>query len=98
MNRAASSAWDDHLYRKLLRHALLRLFFLYFTPLLLLALFFHVQYRVFLDDVEERHRQSLAEHQAGMLGRLPGRPLAELDGAGLPVAGPRTHPAAGGSG
>jgi two-component system, NtrC family, sensor kinase len=58
---------SDDLYRVLLRHVLVRLIFLYFVPLLLLALFFHVQYRFVVKDVEQRHLQSVAEHQAGLL-------------------------------
>jgi len=34
------------LYRALLRHALFRFSFLYFIPLLMLTLFFHLQYRI----------------------------------------------------
>ena len=55
----------DILYRTLLRHAMLRTVFLYFIPLLLLTLFFHIQHNFVLRDIEIRHRQALAQHQAG---------------------------------
>lgn len=68
----------DALYRELLRHAVVRLLFLYFTPLLLLALFFHVQYRLVVRDLEGRHLQSIAEHQAGLLNMYLGDRLLNL--------------------
>jgi signal transduction histidine kinase len=77
---AASSTSRDNLYRNLLRHAVVRLIFLYFVPLLLLTLFFHIQYRLFLNDVEARHVQSLAEHQAGLLDMFLGDRLLNLTG------------------
>lgn len=57
----------DTLYRALFRHALVRVVFIYFTPLLLLSMFFHVQYRSLVRDIEQRHLESMAEHQAGLL-------------------------------
>jgi signal transduction histidine kinase len=68
----------DTLYRGLLRHALIRLTFLYFIPLLLLTLFFHVQYRLVVREAEERHRESLAYHQAAMLEMYLGDRLLDL--------------------
>ncbi len=68
----------DILYRTLLRHALVRTVFLYFIPLLLLTLFFHIQYRLVLRDIEVRHQLSLAEHQAGMLDMFLGDRLLNL--------------------
>ncbi len=70
----------DAAYRALLRHALLRLVFLYFIPLLLLTVFFHVQYRIVARDAERRHLQSLAEHQAAMLEMYLGDRLLNLTG------------------
>ena len=70
----------DILYRTLLRHAVVRLVFLYFIPLLLLTLFFHVQYRLILRDLEDRHLQSMAEHQAGLLDMFLGDRLLNLTG------------------
>ena len=68
----------DSRYRALLRHALLRLVGLYFIPLLLLTLFFHFQYRIVLREIERRHVQSLAEHQAGLLNMFLGDRLLNL--------------------
>lgn len=68
------------IYRNLLRHALVRLVFLYFVPLLLLTLFFHIQYHLFLRDVQAQHRRSLAEHQAGLLDMFLGDRLLNLSG------------------
>jgi signal transduction histidine kinase len=70
----------DKLYRNLLRHAVVRLIFLYFVPLLLLTLFFNLQYRLFLKDMEASHRQSLAEHQAALLDMFLGDRLLNLTG------------------
>jgi len=57
----------DVLYRRLLRHVVLRLFFLYFAPLFLLTLFFHMQYGLVLSETRDRHMKVLAEQQAAML-------------------------------
>jgi len=57
----------DVLFRQLLRHVVLRLFFLYFIPLFLLALFFHVQYRIILNETRDRHMKALVEQQSAML-------------------------------
>ena len=65
-------------YRTLLRHALVRTVFLYFIPLLLLTLFFHIQYTLVLRDIEARHQVSLAQHQAGMLDMFLGDRLLNL--------------------
>jgi two-component system NtrC family sensor kinase len=73
-----SADLHDTLYRGLLRHALMRLTFLYFIPLLLLTLFFHVQYRLVVTDAEQRHRESLAYHQAAMLELYLGDRLLNL--------------------
>jgi two-component system NtrC family sensor kinase len=69
-----------NLYRVLLRHAVVRLIFLYFVPLLLLTVFFHLQYRLVLKDIGRRHQQSLAEHQAGLLDMFLGDRLLNLTG------------------
>jgi len=78
--RSEAETMQRSLYRDLLRHALVRLVLLYFVPLLLLALFFHLQYRLFIRDTEERHRQSLAAHQAAMLEGFLGDRLLNLTG------------------
>ena len=72
----------DHvvLYRAFLRDALFRLTVLYFVPLLLLTLFFHIQYRIVAQDSERRHLQSMAEHQAGLLDLYLGDRLLNLAG------------------
>ena len=41
--------------------------FLYFVPLLLLTLFFHIQYSLVVKDAEQQHRESLVHHQAALL-------------------------------
>ena len=77
----ARPEWSrDAVYRALLRHALLRLVFLYFIPLLLLTVFFHVQYRLVARDAERRHLRALAEHQAAMLDLFLGDRLLNLTG------------------
>lgn len=78
--RSEAERVQRSLYRELLRHALVRLVLLYFIPLLLLALFFHLQYRLFIRDTEERHLQSLAAHQAAMLEGFLGDRLLNLTG------------------
>lgn len=75
----ARPTWGrDVTYRTLLRHALLRLVFFYFIPLLLLTVFFHLQYRLVVRDIEKRHLQALAEHQAAMLEVFLGDRLLNL--------------------
>ncbi len=50
--------------RELFWHTLGRMLLLYFVPLLLLAVFFHVQYRDVRRDSLRLHLEGLAEHQA----------------------------------
>jgi signal transduction histidine kinase len=77
----AHPAWGrGATYRALLRHALLRLVFLYFIPLLLLTVFFHVQYRLVSRESERRHLLALADHQAAMLDLFLGDRLLNLTG------------------
>ena len=54
---------DPH-FRGLFWHTLGRMLLLYFVPLLLLAIFFQIQYRRLLRDGVRAHLQVLAEHQA----------------------------------
>ena len=68
----------DDIYRGLLRHALVRLTFLYFIPLLLLTLFFHLQYRLVVRDADQRHLELLAYQQAAMLEMYLGDRLLNL--------------------
>jgi len=68
----------DDIYRGLLRHALVRLTFLYFIPLLLLTLFIHLQYRLVVRDVDQRHRGLLAYQEAAMLEMYLGDRLLNL--------------------
>lgn len=70
----------DSLYGRLLRHALIRLVFIYYVPLLLIALFFHLQYRRVVRDTQQRHLVSLAEHQASTLDMFLGDRLVDLVG------------------
>ena len=77
----ARPEWSrDAAYRALLRHALLRLVFLYFIPLLLLTVFFHVQYRIVARDAAHRHLQAMAEHQAALIDLFLGDRLLNLTG------------------
>jgi two-component system NtrC family sensor kinase len=61
--RSTASADSRH-YRELFRHTLSRQILLYFMPLLLLAVFFHLQYRRLLRDSARAHLAVIAEHQA----------------------------------
>jgi len=54
----------DRHYRELFWAIVGRLVLLYFVPLLLLAVFFHVQYGFLLRDSQRAHLQVVAEHQA----------------------------------
>ena len=65
-------------YRALLRHALVRLLVLYFIPLLMLTVFFHVAFRLVAREAAARHRESLAAHQAVMLEMYLGDRLLNL--------------------
>ncbi|MEW6742087.1 MAG: hypothetical protein AB1486_04950 [Planctomycetota bacterium] len=51
-------------YRELLWHTLTRLIVLYFLPLLLLAIFFNLQYRQLFEASRRAHLAVLAEQQA----------------------------------
>jgi len=51
-------------FRELFWHTLGRMVLLYFVPLLLLATFFHFQYRHLLRESQRAHLQVIAEHQA----------------------------------
>ncbi len=61
--KASASTGDGH-GRELFWHTLGRLLLLYFVPLLLLAGFFHVQYRAVRRDSLRAHLEGLAEQQA----------------------------------
>jgi len=62
-NRGPESATSRQ-FRGLFWHTLGRMLLLYFVPLLLLAIFFQVQYRRLFRDSLRAHLQVLAEHQA----------------------------------
>jgi two-component system NtrC family sensor kinase len=57
-------AVDSRHRRELFRHTLSRQILLYFMPLLLLAAFFHIQYRHLLRESARAHLAVIAEHQA----------------------------------
>jgi len=57
-------AADGRHRRELFRHTLSRQILLYFMPLLLLAAFFHLQYRHLLQDSARAHLAVIAEQQA----------------------------------
>jgi hypothetical protein len=52
-----------------------RLILLYFAPLLLLSIFFHLQYRHLVRDSLQAHLEVIAEHQAYHTGRC----VADMD-------------------
>ncbi len=60
----SSGSQRDPRGRELFWNTLGRLILLYFAPLLLLAAFFHVQYRRLVADSLQAHLQVIAEHQA----------------------------------
>lgn len=57
----------SHHYRELLWHTLARQILLYFIPLLLLAAFFHFQYRHLIQESQSAHLAIIAEQQANTL-------------------------------
>ena len=57
---------DPH-FREVFWHTFGRMILLYFMPLLLLAAFFHVQYRQILREGHRAHLAVIAEHQANTL-------------------------------
>jgi two-component system, NtrC family, sensor kinase len=56
--------WEDPYARELFWATFVRLLLLYFAPLLLLVVFFHVQYSRLLRDGLRAHLAVIAEHQA----------------------------------
>ena len=54
-------------HRKLMRRTLLHLLSIYFLPLLLLTVYFHLQSLNLRQEGHQRHLQSIAEYQARML-------------------------------
>src|SRR3989339_1091173 len=54
-------------YHELLWQTLRRQLLLYFLPLILLALFFHIQYRTIVKESRRAHLEVIAEHQANTL-------------------------------
>jgi len=69
---------DGHV-RELFWHTLGRLLLLYFVPLLLLAAFFHLQYRHVQRDSLRAHLEALAEHQANTFDLYLRERLVNLD-------------------
>jgi len=66
-------------YRDLFWATVGRLVLLYFVPLLLLAVFFHVQYGFLLRDSQRAHLQAVAEHQATTFDLFLRERLVNLD-------------------
>ncbi|MDH4042961.1 MAG: ATP-binding protein [Gemmatimonadota bacterium] len=60
----STAAGESRHYRELFRHTLSRQILLYFMPLLLLAVFFHIQYRHLLRESARAHLAVIAEQQA----------------------------------
>jgi two-component system NtrC family sensor kinase len=69
---------DGHV-RELFWHTLGRLLLLYFVPLLLLAVFFQLQYRHVRRDSLRAHLEALAEHQARTFDLFLRERLVNLD-------------------
>ncbi len=69
---------DGHV-RELFWHTLGRLLLLYFVPLLLLAVFFQLQYRHVQRDSLRAHLEALAEHQANTFDLFLRERLVNLD-------------------
>ena len=65
--------------RELFWHTLGRLVLLYFVPLVLLAIFFHLQYRNLLRDGRRAHLEVIAEHQANTFDLFLRERLVNLD-------------------
>ena len=65
--------------RELFWHTLGRLVLLYFVPLILLAIFFHLQYRNLLRDGQRAHLEVIAEHQANTFDLFLRERLVNLD-------------------
>ena len=59
---AAPRLRPDRHYRELFWATVGRLVLLYFVPLLLLAVFFHLQYGFLIRDSQRAHLQVVAEH------------------------------------
>ncbi len=59
-----AGAIESRHYRELFRHTLTRQILLYFMPLLLLAVFFHIQYQRLVRDSARAHLAVIAESQA----------------------------------
>ena len=64
--RSPVSRKDDH-FREIFWHTFGRMILRYFVPLLLLAVFFHVQYRRLIQESHRAHLAVIAEHQANTL-------------------------------
>src|SRR4030042_3481115 len=65
--------------RELFWHSLGRLALLYFVPLILLAIFFNLQYRNLLRDSRRVHLQVIAEQQANTFDLFLRERLVNLD-------------------
>lgn len=66
-DRPANANRGARHYRELLWHTLTRQILLYFLPLLLLAAFFHFQYRTIVREGQQAHLTLIAEQQAATL-------------------------------
>jgi len=65
--------------RELFWHTLGRLLLLYFAPLILLAVFFHLQYRNLIRDSHRAHLEVIAEQQANTFDLFLRERLVNLD-------------------
>ena len=65
--------------RELFWHTLGRLLLLYFAPLILLAIFFHLQYRNLIRDSHRAHLEVIAEQQANTFDLFLRERLVNLD-------------------
>ncbi len=57
---------DDH-YRRIRRKHVVRLFFTYLGPLILLTIYFYIQHRTIVAEGQRQHLKAIAENQANTL-------------------------------
>ena len=66
-NVTTAVAGDRLNYQQVWRHTLVRLLLTYLAPLLLLSVYFHLQYRSLAEESRQRHLMTIAESQASTL-------------------------------
>ena len=53
-------------YKEVFRKQVLRLFLMYVVPLVVLTVFFQLQYKSIVEESDNRHLELVSEHQANM--------------------------------